>query len=184
MTLPLLTTTSKMVCSDYFTIYGKDYVVLVDRFSNWPIMFESKGLAPGLVRELQAINSTFCAPKEMASDEGTPNMASITQSFLSDWGARDRLSSVANPNSNTRSELGVKQVKRIMMENVSTTGSLHEDAFAKAILSYRNTPCPLTKASPAMLLFGWSVRDMISVPVGTFSLHPSLKEMLHHYERA
>ena len=70
------------------------------------------------------------------------------------------------------------------MENVSTTGSLHEDAFAKAILSYRNTPCPLTKASPAMLLFGWSVRDMISVPVGTFSLHPSLKEMLHHYERA
>ena len=99
-------------------------MVLVDRFSNWPIMFESKGLAPGLVRELQAIISTFHAPEEMASD----------------WGGRDRLSSVANPNSNTRSELVVKQVKRIMMENVSTTGSLHEDAFAKAILSYRNPP--------------------------------------------
>ena len=103
-------------------------------------MFESRGGAPGLVRELQAIISTFGAREELASDESTPHMDSITQSFLSDWRVRDRLSSVANPHSNSKAELGVKQVKGIMMENVSTTGSLHEDAFAKAILSYRNPP--------------------------------------------
>ena len=52
-----------------------------------------------------------------------------------------------------------------MAENVSTTGSLDEDALAKAILAYRNTPCPFTRASPAMLLFGRPVRDMIPIPL-------------------
>ena len=72
----------------------------------------------------------------------------------------------------------------IMMKNVSTSGPLDEDAFAKAILSYRNTPCPFTRASPAMLLFWRPVRDMIPTPIGSFSLHYSWQELLHHHERA
>ena len=71
-----------------------------------------------------------------------------------------------------------------MADNVSTTGSLNEDAFTKAILIYRNTPCPFTRASPAMLRFGRPVRDMIPTPIGSFSLHDSWKELLHHRERA
>ena len=50
-----------MLSSDYFSTHGKDYVVLVDRFSNWPIVFESRGGAPGLVRELRSVLSTFGA---------------------------------------------------------------------------------------------------------------------------
>ena len=44
---------------------------------------------------------------------------------------------VAYPHSNARAELGVKQVKRIIAENISTTGVLDEDAFHKAILKFR-----------------------------------------------
>ena len=89
---------------------------------------------------------------------------------------------MTNPHSNARA--GLKQVKHIMPDNVSTTGSLHEDALAKAILMYRNTPCLFTGASPAMLLFGRPVRDMIPTLVSSFSLHHSRKELLHHCERA
>ena len=35
-----------------------------------------------------------------------------------------------------------------------------------------------------MLLFGRPVRDMIPTPIGSFSLHQSWKELLHHRERA
>ena len=64
------------------------------------------------------------------------------------------------------------------------SGSLDKDSFHKAILTYRNIPCPFTRASPAMLLFGRPVRDMIPTPLGTFSLHQSWQELLHHRERA
>ncbi|KAH3882331.1 hypothetical protein DPMN_006266 [Dreissena polymorpha] len=28
----------QMICSDYFTINCKEYVVIVDRYSNWPMV--------------------------------------------------------------------------------------------------------------------------------------------------
>ena len=172
------------VCSDYFHSHGKDYVVLVNRFTNWPIVFESKGGAPGLVNELRKVFSTFGAPMEIATDGGTTYTAEVTQKFFSDWGVSHRLTSVANPHANARAELAVKQVKRMMTDNVSASGSLNEDAFQKAILAYRNTPCPFTRASPATLLFGRQVRDMIPAVVGNYTPHPSWTEMMDHRERA
>ena len=124
--------------------------------------------------------STFGAPEELTTDGGTPYKVAITQKFVSDWGVRHRLSSVANPHSNARAEVGVKQVKRITAENISTTGSFDEDAFHKAILTYRNISCPFTRAISAMLLFGRPARDTISAPLSSFSLHHSWQELPHH----
>ena len=141
-------------CSDYFNSHDKDYIVVVDRYSNWLIVFESRGGAPRLVNELRQVFATFGAPTEITTYGGPTYTAEVTQKFLQDWGVKHRLTSVANPHANARTELAVKQVKRIMVENVSATGSLNIDTFQKAMLAYRNMPCPFTKGSPAMMLFG------------------------------
>ena len=102
------------VCSDYFHSHGTDYVVLVDRFTNWLIVFESRGGAAGLVNELRKVFATFGAPMEIATDGGSTYTASLTQKFFSDWGVGHRLTCVANPHANARAELAVKQVKRMI----------------------------------------------------------------------
>ena len=64
------------------------------------------------------------------------------------------ITSVANPHSNCRAELAVNTVERMLMDNVSGAASLEVDKFQGALLMYRNTVDPETKASPALSLFG------------------------------
>ena len=40
----------QMICSDYFTYNSKEYVVIVDRYSNWPLVYRSESGAEGLVK--------------------------------------------------------------------------------------------------------------------------------------
>ncbi|XP_021352553.1 uncharacterized protein LOC110449789 [Mizuhopecten yessoensis] len=60
----------QMICSDYFTYNGKDYVVIVDRYSNWPIVHRSDSWADGLVKRLRETFVTFGIPEELTSDGG------------------------------------------------------------------------------------------------------------------
>ena len=76
--------------------------------------------------------------------------ADKTQECLREWGIRHRITSVANPHANCRAELGVKTVKCMFMDNVSGTAPLEVDKFQGALLVYRNTVDPETKASPAI----------------------------------
>ena len=112
-----------------------------------------------MISSLRGVFSTFGIPEELASDGGPEFTAAETQEFLKNWQVHHRLSSVANPHSNCRAELAVKQVKRIISDNCSASGSLNTDGFHKALLSYRNTPDPVTKFSPAKAIFGREVRD-------------------------
>lgn len=174
----------QMVCSDYLTFHSKEYMVLVDRYSNWPMVFRSANGAKGLTSNLRDAFSTFGIPEELSSDGGPQYTADETKTFFKSWGVYHRLSSVANPHANSRAEIAVKQVKRILEENISPTGSLNVDKFQKAMLTYRNTPDPTTGVSPAMILFGRPIRDMIPAPLGNYAPHETWRELLDHRERA
>ena len=174
----------QQIVADYFTHLGKHYVVVVDRYSHWPMVFRSENGAKGLVTILRNIFSTFGIAEQLSSDGGPEFTAGATQQFLKDWGVQHRLSSVANPHSNCRAELGVKQVKRIIADNCSPSGSLDVDRFQQAILSYRNTVDPITKSSPALVLFGRPIRDMIPIPVGRYTPHETWRELMDHREKA
>jgi hypothetical protein len=150
-----------MICI-YFTSNGKDYVVVVDRYSNWPMVFRSESGADGLVKRLREI----VIPEDLTSDGGPQLTAGKTQTFLKNWGVRHRLTSVGNPHANCRAELAVKTVKRMIVDNISRTSSLDIDKFQSAILMYRNSIDPETKASLAMILFARPIRDAIPIPRG------------------
>ena len=147
---------------------GKSYIVIVDRYSNWPIIQQAKDGAAGLIKSLREIFSTYGVPDELTSDGGTEYMAHTTQKFLQLWAVQHRVSSVAFPHSNCRAEIGVKTSKRLIMNNTAPDGDLNTDKFQRAILQYRNTPDNDTKMSPAMIIFKRPIRDFIPILPGKY----------------
>ena len=172
------------VVADYFTYMGHHYLVLVDRYSNWPIVEETANGSNGLTRSLRRTFVTYGIAEELTSDGGPEFTASQTESFLRAWRVNQRLSSVAFPHANTRAEVGVKTVKRMLVDNTDSKGSLDTDAFQRAMLQYRNTPDRDTGLSPAMILFGRPIRDFIPVHPGKYRPHPTWRDTLVSREEA
>ncbi|CAC5401121.1 unnamed protein product [Mytilus coruscus] len=74
------------VCSDFFQYKGICYLVIVDRYSNWPIVERSSDGAVGLITCLRRTFVTFGIPDELASDGGPGYTSTATKQFLQDWG--------------------------------------------------------------------------------------------------
>ena len=140
----------------------------MDRYSGWPYVCQLTGASPALVKKLREFFLTYGIAEELVSDGGPEFMTAFTQQFLRDWGVAHRLSSVAYPHSNTRAEIGVKSAKRMIMENTGPQGDVDIPAFQRAMLTYRNTPTPLDKRSPAEIVFGRQIRDFVPVMPGKY----------------
>ena len=94
-----------------------------------------------IISSLEEFVEVYYGPPLLLTSDGGPQFAaSITSKFLRNYGVHHRLSSVSYARSNGRAELGVKTVKRLMMENTGPNGDLDNDAFQRAMLQYRNTP--------------------------------------------
>ena len=156
----------EQICADFFKLSGHHYLVLVDRLSGWPEVVQIKqgtslAGAKTLCKALRRFFATFGVPEEIATDGGPEFVALETKDFYKRWGVKHRLSSAYHPQSNGRAELAVKSVKRLLEENVSSTGDLNTDRVVCALLQFRNTPDRDCNLSPAQILFGRQLKDGI-----------------------
>ena len=95
-------------------------------------------------------------------------MSAEFREFCATWGMRQRISFAYYPHSNTRAEVAVKTVKRMIRDNLGTDGGLDGVNFARSLLEYRNTPDRDTGRSPAQVLYGRQLRDFIPVAPGKY----------------
>ena len=60
----------------------------------------------------------------------------------------------------------------MIRENTSPDGSLNNDRFLRAVMSYRNTPDRDTERSPAQVIFGRNLRDFLPAPLQRYKPQP------------
>ena len=151
------------VCVDYMSLGGKNYGVFVDRYTGWPGVYHGSA-AQDVVTFLTRLCEDYGCPETLTSDGASNLTARAVESMLKDYGIRHRVSSVANPHANSRAELGVRTVKRMLRGNVGDFGKLDGTRFSRALLAVRNTPDRDTRMSPAQALLGRQLRDFLPVP--------------------
>ena len=171
------------IAADFFHHQGNTYLVLVDRYTNWPVVTPSREGASGLVQILRETFSTFGIPDTLTSDGGPEFSSHTTRRFLVDWGVHHRIASAYHPHANCRAEVAVKTIKRLLAGNTGPGGAL-TDRFHKALLQYRNSPDPETRMSPAACLFGRPTRDLLPGIPDRYRPHTEWSDRLNLRERA
>ena len=157
--------------------------MLVDRYSNWPIVTRSTNGAEGLCRVLRDTFATYGIPETLTSDGGPEFASHTTRDFLSSWSVFHRTSSAYNPHANCRAETAVKTTKRLIAGNTGPGSTLSDD-FHQALLQYRHGPSPGTGMSPAQCLFGRATRDILPGLPATYHPHQDWTSRLDLCERA
>ena len=161
----------QMVSTDYCSIKGKTWLVIVDRFTGWlsVFYFVSDASARKLVEIFREYFSTFGVACEISSDSGSQYTSHEFATFLEKWGVSHRKSAEYNPHSNLRAESAIKSAKRLLSANTRSDGSPLWDQISKALLQHRNTPVTDLELSPAQLLFGRPIRDHLPIKPGLFN---------------
>jgi hypothetical protein len=85
----------------------------------------------------------------------------VVEDMMEDYGIHHRISSLANPHTNARAELGVKTVKMMLMEIVSEKGMLDRAVVSRALLQLRYTQDRDSKLSQAKDLFERELRNFL-----------------------
>ena len=160
------------ICIDECEIQGHHYLVVVDRFTNWLLIFHYKNHVQGkqVIESLKTLFETYGVPERIYSDGGLCLVSSNVTEFLDRWGVQHITSSAEYPQANGRAELGVKTAKRLLQNNIGPNGSVKTEAVCRALLQYRNTPIKNVGLSPAQMLFHRQLRDVL--PVRSSLLRP------------
>ena len=92
----------QLICADHFAIEGGQYLVIVDRFSGWPVVEycgQTVGSAGNLVAALRRYFGSYGVPEELSTDGSTVFTSELTTDFLRTFKVNHRLSSPHNPHS-------------------------------------------------------------------------------------
>ena len=99
---------------------------------------------------------------KLCEDYAVPNLtAKVVEDMMEDYGIHHRISSVANPHKNAGAELGVKTVKKMLLDIVSAKGILDRDVVSRTLLQLRKTPDRDRKLPPAKALYERALRDFL-----------------------
>ena len=151
------------ICMDYYEFKNQTYLLVVDRYSGWLMVYHFKKEATSnrLVSICREIFANYGVAETISTDGGPQFKGEVFKLFLKKHGINHRISSVDYPQSNGRAEVGVKTAKRLIMGNTNRSGSLDTDAMMQGLLQYRNTLLQNIGLSPAQILLHRNLKDAL-----------------------
>ena len=142
------------VATDLFALNGKDYLIVVDYYSQF---LELRKLTTtssnAVIVQLKEIFARHGTPCEVVSDNGPQYASHEFKMFAKEWDFVHTTSSPYYPQSNGRAENAVKIAKNLL-KKCQVSG---QDIY-RALQVYRSTPLDCGK-SPAELLYNRRVRS-------------------------
>jgi transposase InsO family protein len=141
------------VSVDLMEVRGVKYLVMVDRFSSYPVVKTLRSATTAaVVNILTGWFREFGWPKAIGSDGG-PQFRDEFKAFCDSKCIVHELSSTRNPQSNGLAESGVKRVK-YLIEKTRTA-----EEFQGALAAYSNTPMADGRDPPAVAFHRREMRD-------------------------
>lgn len=150
------TTPWEKVGTDMFHYDGKDYLLVIDYYSNYPeIALLSSTTSKAVITQMKSIFARHGIPNTLISDNGPPYASYEFQSFASEYGFSHDKSSPLFSQGNGRAEKGVMICKRLLKKAAHS----NTDPYL-ALMAYRAAPLASGK-SPAELLMGRNIRTRL-----------------------
>ena len=143
---------------------GKYYLFTVDQFSNYPGLADlgKTATAQQIIDATIEFISKFSVPEVIYSDGGPQFVENGKfDDFCKAWGIKHVTSSPYMSRSNGIAEECVKEMKKIVRANVSSSGVLDRASALSGLQMFRNTPRSPTDLSPNQIIFGHHVRDSL-----------------------
>ena len=136
--------------TDLYTIDGKEYLIIVDYFSNfWEIDNLPDTKASTVIKKLKCHFARQGIPDIVISDNGPQFACEKFASFASEWGFEHCTGSPGHQQTNGKAEAAVKDAKRLLRKTKKTKGDIY-----LAVLALRNSPTESMGTSPAQRLLG------------------------------
>lgn len=158
------------VSSDIFTLAGRNFLVYVDRLSNWPVVFQlPRGDATSrqVIRAFREAFVSLGVPVRVRTDGGPQYKSRQVSAFLKRWGVAHVFSTPHYPQSNGHAEAAVKTVKNLIAKTTNN-GCIDDERLDRGLLELRNTPGPDGR-SPAQIVFGHPIRSWVPAHRNAFA---------------
>ena len=105
------------VSADFFQVAGKDFLVIADRLSGWPVVVPcNTGItAQALCRAICRYFRDVGVPLRLRSDGGPQFTSTEFKDCMTRWGVDHIVSTPHYPQSNGHAEAAVKAVKHLIL---------------------------------------------------------------------
>jgi hypothetical protein len=152
--------------ADIFTLFGKDYLLVVDYFSKFPeVCLLSGKSASAVIVQFKSVFSRHGIPETLIADNMPFDSYEMRQ-FATNWNFQIITSSPHYAQSNGQAERCIQSVKSLLIK-AEESGA---DPYI-ALMQYRATPLAGLDYSPSQLLFGRKLRTKL--PATAASLQPT-----------
>lgn len=150
----------QVIATDLFTLENKDYLLVADTYSKYPIVRYLRGQATSsiIIQHLKEIFAEHGTPEKVISDNGPQYSSSKFQEFADDWNFQHTTSSPRYPQSNGFIERQVQTVKRTIAKAMKDQSDMN-----KALQYLRSTPIDSHLPSPAEMLLGRKIQTNLPV---------------------
>jgi transposase InsO family protein len=150
-----------VVATDLFYVKGREYLVLVDLYSNFiEVDYMCTSTSEDVIAKLKQHFARYGIPNVVYSDNGPQYASACFAKFAEKWQFQHVTSSPGNSQSNGAAEAAVKIVKLMMLKCAETK----DDPYL-GLLSLRNTPTEGLSTSPSQRLLGRKTRTLVPILV-------------------